>query len=54
MENSYEEKVEIAKKTVASLEELQHRVNGLKEHLLKIQALPLCKWMNIGNGSLRR
>jgi hypothetical protein len=53
MENSYEEKVEIAKKVVANLEELQHKVNGLKEHLSKIQALPPCKWMNISNGSLR-
>jgi hypothetical protein len=53
MENNQEKKSEIAKKTVASLEELQQRVDGLKAHLLKIQTLPPCKWVNIGNGSLR-
>jgi hypothetical protein len=55
MENNQENKSEIVKKVVvrASLEELQQKVDGLKAHLLKIQALPPCKWVNIGNGSLR-
>ncbi|MGD0589481.1 MAG: hypothetical protein ABSA44_01620 [Bacteroidota bacterium] len=48
MENNQEKKSEIAKKTVASLEELQQRVDRLKAHLLKIQTLPPCEWMNIG------
>jgi hypothetical protein len=48
VENNLEKKSEIAKKVVANLEELQQRVDGLKAHLLKIQALPPCERMNIG------
>jgi hypothetical protein len=50
MENNQKKKSEIAKKVVvrASLEELQQRVDRLKAHLLKIQTLPPCEWMNIG------
>jgi hypothetical protein len=56
MENNQEKKFEIAKKVVvrANLEELQQRVDRLRTHLLKIQTLPPCKWVNIGNDSLGR